>query len=71
MKISVTGPYPLLRAVINSREATISQLAFYAGCTPISLSKKLNGKTGWWLDECLGIKAGLETGEPVERLFKK
>lgn len=71
MKIASVGPYPLLRAVINSRGATISELAYYAKTTPVSLSKKLNGRTGWWLDECLGIQAGLQTKEPIERLFRK
>lgn len=69
--ITASGPYPLLRAVANSRNASISELAFYAKITPISLSKKINGKVDWWLSECIGIKEGLKTGEPIDKLFRK
>jgi hypothetical protein len=35
-----------------------------------SLQKKMAGTQKWWLDEAVGIKRGLGTNEPLERLFE-
>lgn len=68
--LKADGKYKLLRAIVNSRKASNAQLAVWAGCNVTSLQKKLSGAQKWWLDEAVGIKRGLGTNEPLERLFE-
>ena len=68
--LKADGKYKLLRAIANSRRASIAQLAVWAGCNVTSLQKKLNGQQKWWLDEAVNLKKGLGTNESLETLFE-
>ena len=71
MLIKETGCYPVLRAMLRARSLTMETVAGYAGCSVPSMNAKMQGKSGFWLDEAIAIKQALGSNEPLEILFKK
>lgn len=63
--------YPNLRAEMVRKNITVEQLAEFLGIDISTLSRKLNGKSGFTFRETLMIKDFLQTEMPVEVLFEQ
>ena len=63
--------YPNLRAEMVRKNITVEQLAEFLGIDISTLSRKLNGKSGFTFRETLTINDFLQTEMPVEVLFEQ
>lgn len=63
--------YPNLKAEMARNGFTISTLARELGIRPATLSDKLDGKTGFTLEQGFRIKLILGVDMPLEILFEK
>lgn len=61
--------YPVLRAVMKDKRATMADLADYAGITLQSAYNKLKGRTDWTIEEAKKIKERLGYRDNIDILF--
>ena len=69
MIIPVNGKYMFLRKLL--KDFPVETVAGWAGVSVPSVNAKLRGETSWRLKECIRIKQGLGSTEPLEVLFKE
>lgn len=63
--------YPNLRAAMARCGKTIGQLAEDVGIPRECMSRKLCGKTAFWLDEALAIATAVGCEDDIRWLFQK
>ena len=61
--------FPNLEAELARKKITRNALAKALDVSPNTMTRKLNGETPIYLEECLNIKKVLEVEIPVEKLF--
>lgn len=61
--------YPVLTAIMSTKQITLNDIAEVTGQTIQSVYNKINGKTDWTLKECKQIKVALDCKESIDVLF--